>query len=405
MYLGDGYFDTSYPYGNGPWYHFTTYTGGGSGTKTTFEKRCWDELHPGPPYKTGGPLDIYEFSTNEYESIGPFQDISWKYKADTSFLPAIKPSSYLAWANLDEFISSGVGDAFAHGATGWDIFSPTRPGADLGIFLGEFKDVPRMLKGTAKAFHDAWRAMGGSLTGFAPKSVANHWLNTQFGWMPFLNDLRKFQRTTKLLDTKLKRLRRNNGKWERRGGTFISDSETEIVDQGNTNGLYPALIFYHYETPSGSKLVTSTTTQQVWFEAAFRYWIPGKPDSWYWKARAMAMLYGLTPSPSLIWELTPWSWLIDWWSNAGDCISNISSTLFDNLAAKYAFVMAKTSYKVTYEGSANLNSRHVHGSWDAEYSRKSRAAASPFGFGLTGDDFSTRQWSILSALGLTRLGR
>lgn len=406
IYCGETSFDLTYPYGDGPWSAPTVNYWGPNITYSTYEKQCYDELHPGPPYRIGGPLDIYEYSTNQYEVMAIPTKFGKKYRYIGGVLPAEMPSDYLGWASLEAFKASDAGDSSSYGAAGWNRFRPTRPGVDLGIFLGEFRDVPRMLKGTAKAFHDMWRAAGGSLTGFAPKSVANHWLNTQFGWRPFLNDLRKFARTTKLLDTKLKRLRKNNGKWERRGGSLEGVDETDTpVDSSGSVGLTPASVSYLYDLPYGSRKVVTSTSQKIWFEGAFKYWIPGKPDTWYWKARAMAMIYGLTPSPSLVWELTPWSWLIDWWADAGDAIANLSSIMFDSLAAKYAFVMAQTEYKSTYTGTSLYKSGPETFSWFASYTRKTRHAASPFGFGLTGDDFDARQWSILSALGLTRLGR
>jgi hypothetical protein len=103
--------------------------------------------------------------------------------------------------------------------------------------------------------------------------------------------------------------------------------------------------------------------------------------------------------------LTPWSWLSDWVTNIGDVMASMSSIMFDNLCAKYAYVMGTTSQRVDYEGRNNykLPTGPMTETWYAEYIRKSRVAASPFGFGLTNSDFTARQWSILAALGLSRL--
>lgn len=261
-----------------------------------------------------------------------------------------------------------------------------------------------MLMTTAKGFHNIWKSMGGSPQGFGPKAVANHWLNTQFGWFPFLSDLRDFYNTVKDLDKKLKQLRRDNGRWVRRRGTVSRTSEVEVVAESTTvPGLVPVLYTQLYNIPYGGYRVVRSNTQRVWFEGAFRYWIPGKPDSWEWNVRAYAMLFGVQPSPSLLWELTPWSWLIDWCSDAGDAIANMSSIMFDNLCAKYAYIMGTTSQEVTSTGWSNFKSGYLQNSWSASMTRKKREQASPFGFGLSSGSFSARQWSILTALGLTRL--
>jgi hypothetical protein len=305
---------------------------------------------------------------------------------------------------MESFIASGYGNVESFGATGWNRFRPTRSGAELGVFLGEIREVPRMLKTTAKGFHDLWRSMGGSKTGFGPKSVANHWLNTQFGWLPFVSDLRNFYNVTKNLDRKLKQLRRDNGQWTRRGGTVSNSSDSSLVAEGSSLGVTPQVPTSLYAgAPYGTYRTTSYMTQNVWFRGAFRYYIPAKPDTWLWNAMAVAQLYGLQPSPSLIWELTPWSWLIDWCSNAGDCIDNLSSIMFDGLCAKYAYVMGTTSISAVHTADINYRTCPTTASWFSKWTRKSRVGASPFGFGLTDFDLSVRQWSILSALGLTRL--
>lgn len=405
IYPGTGYLDLVYPYGDGPWTNPSNYSLG-TGTAYSYHKMCMDELHPGPPFKTGGPLNVWEYWSDEWTPKGSVDVMYslWRYVG--KHVPTMMPSGFLDWTDIDEFKASDAWNPDSYGPQAWNRFRPTRSGAEIGVFLGEFRDFPRMLRGTAKGFHDIWRAMGGSLTGFAPRSVANHWLNTQFGWSPFLNDLRRFYKVTKSLDARLKRLRKLNGRWIRRGGTVATEeSEETVLDDQNTPGLFPVPQATLFSSPLGWRKATRSLTKNVWFKGAFRFWIPGDPNSWYWKARAIQQLYGLYPSPSVIWEITPWSWLIDWWSSVGDSFANISSTMFDNLAAKYAYVMGTTVQNVKFTGCNNYKNTPVTCTWNASFTRKSRVAASPFGFGLAGADFSARQWSILGALGLTRLGR
>jgi hypothetical protein len=104
-----------------------------------------------------------------------------------------------------------------------------------------------------------------------------------------------------------------------------------------------------------------------------------------------------------VWELTPWSWLADWFTNVGDVVANMSTGYAENLAAQYAYVMGTTQISTCWDTSLNTKQGVIHNSSGYTETYKHRVGASPFGFGLTSNDFSARQWSILAALGLSRL--
>lgn len=402
---GDQFIDTVPPYGNGPWTWISEYTQPTYG-RPRYEERTRDELHPGPPYRTGGPFTSWKLHTDEFVTKAPVDIINMLWRFTGSHLPAMSPRVHIGWSSFDDFVNhSGYDDVSDYGAAGWNRFRPTKSGADLGVFLGEIKEVPRMLRTTARGFKDIWKSMGGSPTGFGPKSVANHWLNTQFGWFPFLGELRDFYRSCANLDKALKQLRRDNGRWVRRGGVITGDVDSEVVyEQETSSGLWPSPSTSLFTgSPYGSGSTVRTVERKIWFEGAFRYWIPGKPGSLRWNANAVSLIFGLRPSPSLVWELTPWSWLIDWVSDVGDAIANLSSIHFDNLCAKYAYCMGHTTVKTVYTGKANYLTGPATASWSYSLDCKTRVEASPFGFGLTSLEFSTRQWSILAALGITRI--
>jgi hypothetical protein len=403
VYVGQSTLDLIAPHGDGPWTNPQDHILNVYGDKKVWDEICVDEIHKGPPYRQGGPLDIWSFSTDYYTPKYPVDARRFLWRYAGQFLPAQSPAQWLDYGTADLYRLSGEDDISSYGATGWNKFRPTNSSADLAVFLGEIQEVPRMLKTTAKGFRDLWKSMGGSMSGFGPKSVADHWLNTQFGWFPFLNDLRKFHKTTVNLDRRMKQLRRDNNHWVRRGGSVTASSGAdEVYSQDLASGLWPvpssALISY----PNGSSSVTIRKSQTVWFSGAFKYWIPSLEGP-NWKARALAQIYGALPSPALVWELTPWSWLVDWVSNAGDVISNMTSMAYDNLAARYAYIMGTTTTTSEYRGTLNLLQGPVTGVWTASLTRKQRTGASPFGFGLTGGDFTARQWSILSALGISKL--
>lgn len=406
MRLGSGVYQA-------PSYTYKTYPG-----SYATEDSCVDRTNPGPPYRTGGNVLIYSYAANAsdvradgtYVSyIGTPVGLNYRYRG--GFIPNLSLGDVISgFSNAiahSESLNPGTtfpsrANASAYGATGWSRFRPGNPSAGLGVFIGEIKDVPRMLQTSARGFASLWRSMGGSRTKFGPKSVANHWLNTQFGWLPFLSDLRRFHKTYTRMDAILSRIRAENGHWVKRKGTVeSSEAHTTVRSNPTVTGHWPTLVTALYNSSSsGSHSVTRQDVSRVWFEGTFRYWIPSI-DSVQWRTRTIAEIYGALPCPSLVWELTPWSWLADWGTNAGDVISNLSTNWAENLAAKYAFIMKHSRVEATLESWCNLKSRILHDSWTFHGEWKTRTGASPFGFGLTDADFSARQWSILSALGIT----
>jgi hypothetical protein len=267
-----------------------------------------------------------------------------------------------------------------------------------------------MLKTTAKDFARLHKAASSKHMYLptellrAPKDASSSWLNANFGWLPFLKDLQKFYELTQECDKRMEQLKRDNGRWIRRGGSFSGDQSEEVVfDQTNTPGFWPSLPYYAYNPSNlGEKSMTIVTDHHSWFSGKFKYYIP-LLRSPVWKPVALAHLYGLTPSPSLIYELTPWSWLADWASNLGDVISNLSDVVQDQLVADYAFLMSTTSRTATYRGTCHwINGTSTTLEWTAEQCYKQRVHASAFGFGFSRDDLSMRQNSILLALGINK---
>jgi len=406
-----------------PWYTGTVYHASdqNAGAESRFEY-SWDELHGRPPYRTGGPLNLWKYENTAWNFPSSVELISRKYGAMTykyvgTFVPTWSPSEAsfpmtyykTAGSKANPFTPEGNhtwGDVSSRGATAWKKFRPGKPTADAGVFLGEIREVPRMLQTTARGFRDLWVSKFGRLPrSLETKRLADHWLNTQFGWRPFLSDLRNFYKTYRDTDKSIAQIRRDNGQWIRRGGSVFSDEDKSYVTGSSTSHCsYPSLVDPHYTDPSkkGSYSVVKTTTQRVWFEASFRYWIPNI-DSVQWEKKAIAQLYGLNPNPALLWELTPWSWLVDWCSNVGDVFTNLDTGLAQNLAAKYAYVMGDTTCRFDVTSKPNWIGHTPTHVWSFWLNRKTRQQANPFGFSLTWDMLSTRQWSILGALGITRL--
>lgn len=377
-------------------------------------EKCWDELHKrskGGLYLDGGPLTLRRFSNEglrfEPVNVGTYTCGWVRYVG--GFACNLSPET--VWSHAltlgDDLFSREFSDCADYGATGWSKARPGQPGADLGLFLAELREVPKMLKDTALFFHNSWKSISKG-AGSVSKHAANSWLGANFGWLPFISDLRRFAQTTKTLDRSIQQLRRDNGKWVKRRRT-VSTVLEDTYDSGWQDGssyFSPYLTTWFFQGPPYLRSRLSIQkSASFWFEARFRYWIPDI-GSYRWKKKAIRKLYGLNLNPSLIWNATPWSWLVDWTSNVGDVLSNLDNNLAENLVAKYAYIMGSQRLIANVESFHNYNpaycsARDFITHFNLEL--KERKAASPFGFALTGSDFTSRQWSLLSALGLQRL--
>jgi hypothetical protein len=119
-------------------------------------------------------------------------------------------------------------------------------------------------------------------------------------------------------------------------------------------------------------------------------------------------LLGARITPEVLWNLTPWSWAVDWFTNVGDVIHNVSRFMNDGLVMHYGYIMRKRSVTREYSHSGGVvrvaNGTKPIGILTQKFKTtvKERASATPWGFGLTFGSFTNRQKAIMAALGLTR---
>jgi hypothetical protein len=120
------------------------------------------------------------------------------------------------------------------------------------------------------------------------------------------------------------------------------------------------------------------------------------------------LLYGLELTPEVVWNLAPWSWLVDWVTNVGSVLHNVSAFQSDGLVMPYAYVMDQSFHKTErvigpFHVFPDITQKGVqYRSIVTKVERKTRIKASPFGISLIESQFTNRQWAILAALGITR---
>lgn len=298
---------------------------------------------------------------------------------------------------------------------------PTLPVAGMAAFLGELHEgLPKMI-GHSSLFRERAHAFHG---------LGSEYLNVQFGWKPFLSDVRKFAKAFKNAGEILKQYRRDSGKTVHRHYTFPVIRDTKVYSPtpiGMGVGQNPADFAFRipcdntvYGTFTSGELqsllrsgtsasihASSVRKQRYWFSGAYSYLV-SEDDSFLGRMEGYIQqankLLGVKVTPDVLWELTPWSWLLDWEVNIGVNISNLTAFGQDNLALRWGYLMRETSYN-HYTSTSNISSYGnwggpIHSTW--RIVKKERIRSTPFGFGLNADGFTDHQWSILGALGLTR---
>jgi hypothetical protein len=393
-----------------------------------------DESHGLPPYKTGGPFTSIKLKseTGVIQGIGSYESPP----GQTGFFSVYgnKPARYQGGFIQNNFpVITGVTDDYINsskifgsntlipstagwGPTAWARSAPKIEMASGYVFLSESRDIPRMLKTTSRVFHDSWKLMGGSgsSASMAPKKVADHFLNHEFGWAPFLSDLGKFYTAYQNTANYMSQMAHGNDRWKVYRRTLSDVKQVTKLASGTGQLSEPRLAPSTYFRPGVSatwelfeevSTIVTSSGQFKWYKPEFE--IDGNQNFVHNSAfdrigRQMTM-YGLRISPSNVWRATPWTWLIDWGFNVGRNIDRIQETLLDGVVAKYLYLMHhKVRTLVLYE-SLPFAQGDVKLVWRRYIDVKQRKEAdSPYGFDSPWDSLSPMRLAILAALGLSR---
>lgn len=280
---------------------------------------------------------------------------------------------------------------------------PTNSVADASVFLGEL-----LREGLPKAIGiPLWK----DRTRLA-RGAGSEYLNSEFGWKPIVSEVQQFARAAAEADRILKQYERDAGRIVRRDYEFPIERTRTLeflqASDGVEQGSCPASVVIDSSRPMPNLFREATTYRRTWFSGAFTYHLPSdyySRNELVRMAKRAGPLIGLDLTPEVLWNLTPWTWAIDWFSNAGDVVSNLSDWATDGLVMKYGYLMEHTISTHTYLLKSATRYKPGYPSATpvtAFYERKRRVRASPFGFGVTFEMMTPRQLAIMVALGLTK---
>ena len=300
----------------------------------------------------------------------------------------------------------------ADGATAISLVAPTNPTANLATTLAESvrEGIPS-LPGI-----QSWKRRTEIL-----RNAGSEYLNYQFGWAPLVSEVHSVVSAARHHRDIMQNYRHNEGSNVHRRFDFDSEEsswEEELPvgdpNEGKANGSI--WLASNFEHPEAQRVNRVSTTRKRWFEGCFTYGGPSRTDSF---GRAIGFgseadaVYGLNLNPEVLWELTPWSWAVDWFSNTGDVIKNVSNFALAGLVMRYGYMMEETisesyteygpHYRYVRLSNGSLGYTKVGSCSAGERTiTRSRAPANPFGFGVGWEGLSPTQLAITAAIGITR---
>lgn len=276
---------------------------------------------------------------------------------------------------------------------------PTNPVASLSVFIGELREgLPKML-GTMLFKEGLKKALKGG---------SKEYLNFEFAWRPMINDLKKWITAYAHSDKIMEQYKRDSGRRVRRRYTFpkvetVSSSVSSAFPAGA--GLTQPTLWqdgnYTFPLYSEERII-----RRRWFSGSFTYLYEPEQDSetqFKTDLKRLQKLYGLELTPVVLWNLSPWSWFADWFSNTGEVVNNISRFALDELVMPYGYMMENSIRMNTYRMMDVTPKGYRIPDLTQTFTTnvKYRIQATPYGFGIDLDALSVRQLAILAALGLS----
>jgi len=423
---------------------------GRRGAKPLIGERS-QRIYGKPVHNDGGPLRhikcILNPSTDEIQGTGTYlgRDFTSFGGLADRYVGGFVPANWDHGFSVVDFNEAGFSGplgsdyepALPYGAEVYNKMKPRISDFDVMQGLGQnLVELPAQLKTTSKGFASAYQAISGrSAAGIGrdalhrflggrgsrssalkdllmPTGLAEQFLNEQFGWAPFVGDMLDLYRAYSRQTKRFGEIVSQNNHWLRRTRTLFNIEEQSpitVIDDFAGN-CFPALTSGFYRSSGTyvtSKLYT-VTKRKVWGMGAFKFYAPEFDDlnrasqGTYGDVMRLLHYYGARVSPTVVWELTPWTWVVDWFTNAGRVLDNVTSQVFDRLVSRYAYVMCLSNKFAVNQTVIHLKDGDVSCLWTQRVMSQRRDEASPYGFGLTSGDLSARQQLILAAIGITR---
>lgn len=240
---------------------------------------------------------------------------------------------------------------------------PAAPQIDLIRSIGEMRDLPLMLR----------------KSNYVPRNIregAGGYLNYVFGVKPTVSDIQGLVENIHNSDSIIRNFTEHAARQVRRSRTYVfreetvsgtlrpsagSKSLTQSVRLGTTQlgtiSSYCVPTARSIAAPTGASVpmlsynYAVTATSKVKYFAVYEYFIPrplgfmDRLDLYRMKAE---QVLGQGLSPAAIYDLTPWSWLVDWFVDIGGLLR------YQQVVADYNIVCSKGGFVFETKTSMEL---------------------------------------------------
>lgn len=280
---------------------------------------------------------------------------------------------------------------------------PTHPATGLAVAIAELKREGLPHLSTSSRLRKR---------GLTARNAGKDYLNLEFGWKPLISDVRSAVSTIARAGRILDQFKRDAGRIVRRRYVF----PVQVVSEQSVNSaaimkIGPNQSFSDFVLGNGGRgptVETRTLKREIWFSGAFQYYLPRGDSAWdriVQRGREAQKLFGLDITPDVLWNLQPWSWLVDWHLDTGSFIANVSAVSSDGLVVRWGYLMCRETVEHTV--TIRCNARPTGDSVGTVTNvwrtiTKRRVHATPYGFGLNPSSFTERQKAILAAIAVTR---
>lgn len=327
------------------------------GKSTGFSVRTLDTTARTRPYKS----ELGEFETFSYLILSPARSVSRFFNTQSYGVSLVCPGRTNTLFATDNYREVGDGDAATlsastiEGVRNTDAVTllaemqkkalgmlpkvlPERRHNNVYRSVVELKDLPRGILQLQKTITD-FRALTAHLDKSAlqyvtdlratAKNVPKEWLSFNFGWKQIYRDAVELLLSPERITRDINRLIERNGK-----PTTHRLRQRYAVDSVTTPS-------FSYPTYSGEQNVTLASNRvrqielRMMVNATFDFpplAVPQLRDD-LWKRKL-----GLRPSFTDLYNLIPWTWLVDWFTGLGQYIEAIDSINTDRSTFNYGFL-------------------------------------------------------------------
>jgi hypothetical protein len=317
--------------------------------------------------------------------------------------------------NTDELV------AFGQHAIG--VLAPARSEVNIFGIIAEFlQGIPRLPFSSL----EKWEGVA--------RNGADEFLNYVFGIQPTVGDISRLIKVLTNVSTRLDQLQRDAGASVRREWTLpVSQKSQEFSgDQINSAGTIryrpdwqdttdsrdfqyqgPILKSDQYQEELQTSLILGETISYR-FDGSFTYYLPTSKGWWDdWKKESVRFnrVLSFLPDTEVLWNLIPYSWLVDWMVNISDVLRTMEVASDDSLVVNWAYAsrllqrqVIQVSKHVSTSSAGKPDLRNV--STIYRVTEKRRLRGNPYGFSTqTSADWTPLRFAILGALGISRAPR